>query len=90
MEDATTVDVIDQNILRILSLYDHLSPLQLWYELGEDGFVGEKLTEAEILSQLESLRAKGLVETVTKAEVGGRSGYLGYRVKLAVTSRQRD
>ncbi len=78
---------IDEKILQILSLYDHLTPLQIWYELGEDDLVEEKLTEAEIFERLEFLRARGFLETVTKVQVGGRFGYLGYRVTPAVTSR---
>lgn len=81
------MDRIDERILQILSLYDHLTPLQVWYELGEDDLVREKMTEAEIFERLESLRARGFVETVTKAQVGGRSRYLGYHVTGAVASR---
>lgn len=78
---------IDEKILKVLSLYDHLTPLQLWYELGEDDLVEEKLTEGEILDRLESLRARGFVETVKWAQVGGRSGYLGYRLIGTVVSK---
>lgn len=81
------MDPIDERILQILSLYDHLTPLQLWYELGEDDLVEERLTEAEIFERLESLVARGFVETVTKAKVGGRSGYLGYHLTGAVSGK---
>jgi len=78
---------IDEKILKVLSLYDHLTPLQLWYELGEDDLVKERLTEAEILDKLESLRARGFVETVKRAQAGGRSGYLGYRPIATVVGK---
>jgi len=86
MEGDKALDVIDDTILHILSLYDHLTPLQVWYELGEDGVVGEKLTEAEVLDRLEALKVKGFLETVTKAQVGGRSDYRSYRLADPTTS----
>ncbi|NIO03038.1 MAG: hypothetical protein GTN74_00055 [Proteobacteria bacterium] len=74
MEGDKAFDVIDDTILRIFSLYDHLTSLQVWYELGEEDVVGEKLTKAEVLDRLESLKVKGFVETVTKAREGGALG----------------
>ncbi|NIM45028.1 MAG: hypothetical protein GTN80_04230 [Nitrososphaeria archaeon] len=72
---------MDESILRVLSRYEYLTPLQLWYEVGEDDAVKETVTEEEILSRLESLRKKGLVERVTEAGVDGDSAPLTYRVK---------
>jgi len=59
----------------------HLTPLQLWYEIGEDGGIKERLREEEILDKLESLRAKGFVERVTVAKSSSDAGLLHYRVK---------
>jgi hypothetical protein len=71
---------MDRNIIGTLSSYEHLTPLQLWYELGEDDAIKEKPTEGELQSRLESLTARGLVER-TKRERGDRgTGYLVYRV----------
>ncbi len=80
MAGEKALDIIDDTILRILSLYDRLTPLQVWYELGEDDVVGEKPTEAEVLDRLEALKEKGFLEIVTKAKVGGRPDYRSYRV----------
>jgi hypothetical protein len=55
-----------------------MPPLELWYELGEDDTVKERITEGEIRKRLESLRKKGFVETVAGAE---DSAPLIYRVK---------
>jgi DNA-binding HxlR family transcriptional regulator len=48
-----------------------MTPLELWYELGEDDTVKERVTEAEVRARLESLRKKGLVERVSDAEREG-------------------
>lgn len=81
MERAKSLDSTDQNILRILSAYLHLTPLQLWYEIGEDDGIKERLREEEILDKLESLRAKGFVERVTVAKSSSDTRLLHYRVK---------
>ena len=78
MAKRSILDEMDQTILRILSDYEGLTPLELWYEIGEDDGVKGKATEEEILSRLESLEAKGFVEAVTK---GNPSDLLGYRAK---------
>ena len=62
------MDEIDRIILRKLSLYESLALLELWYEIGEDHVLEEAVTREEISSRLESLRAQGLVERLTKAE----------------------
>ena len=62
------MDEIDRIILRKLSLYESSAPLELWYEIGEDHVLEEAVTREEISSRLESLRAQGLVERLTKAE----------------------
>jgi hypothetical protein len=62
------MDEIDRIILRKLSLYESLAPLELWYEIGEDHVLEEAVTREEISSRLESLRAQGLVGRLTKAE----------------------
>jgi hypothetical protein len=68
MRGCNRLDPIDRLILRILSQYDYLDLLQLWYELGEcDGSV-EHMSQEEVLSSLESLRSRGFVEAVAKGE----------------------
>jgi DNA-binding Lrp family transcriptional regulator len=81
MEGSNSLDEIDQSILRILSSYEQLTPLQLWYELGEDDTVKERVTEAGVRARLESLRKKGLVERVTEVGVDDASTPLIYRIK---------
>ena len=85
MKRRTTLDAVDQSILRILSKYEHLTPLQVWYEMGEDDAVREAMTEEEITSRLESLRGKGLVERVTPA--GSAPDTLFYRIATPRSSR---
>lgn len=62
------MDAIDRIILRKLAIYQSLDLLELWYEIGEDDILEETVTKEEISSRLESLRAQGLVERLTKAE----------------------
>ncbi len=64
MDGRNNLDGIDQNILRILSLYGHLNLLDLWYEIGEDKRQEERLTEEEVLNRLEALRARGFVKCI--------------------------
>jgi hypothetical protein len=46
------MDEIDRIILRKLSLYESLAPLELWYEVGEDHALGEAVTKEEISRRL--------------------------------------
>ena len=66
------MDKIGQIILRKLSFYESLSPLELWYEIGEDHVLEDAVTKEEISSRLESLNAQGLVERITEADGGIR------------------
>lgn len=83
MKRRNSLDEIDRSILRILSGYEQLTALQLWYELGEDDVVKERVTEEEVSSRLDSLMKKGFVETVKEEGVDGDSGYIGYRIKMS-------
>ena len=80
METDSGLDPIDQSILRILSSYEEMTPLELWYELGEDDTVKERVIEAEVRARLESLRKKGFVERVKEAGVDGESRRPIYRI----------
>ncbi|MFQ5840823.1 MAG: hypothetical protein ACE5NJ_04205 [Thermodesulfobacteriota bacterium] len=62
------LDPIDRLILKILSDYDSLGLLQLWYELGESDESVKHMTREEVLSSLESLRSQGFVESVKRGE----------------------
>jgi hypothetical protein len=75
------MDRTDQNILSIPSCYESLTPLQLWFELGEDGLVPEGVTQEEIVGRLESLRGVGVLELVEPGQHGTDSSPLGYRVR---------
>lgn len=81
MKGRNLLDEVDKSILRILSDYEQLTPLQVWYELGEDDAVKERTSEEEILTRLESLRKKGFVESVTEVATDDASSSLTYRVK---------
>ena len=86
MKEKNKLDTIDPNILRILSLYERLNLLQLWYECGEDGALKGRTTKEEILERLEYLRAKGLVERIMGAKPDDDSGDLIYRLKRRADS----
>ena len=68
MQTHNSLDKLDQNLLRILSVYDQLTPLQLWFEMGEDDAVKETVSEDEIRKRLESLEARGYVEKAQDPE----------------------
>jgi hypothetical protein len=61
------LDPIDRTILRVLSLYEDLDLLQLWYELGESDKSVEHMTQEDILERLKSLKAQGLVESIKES-----------------------
>jgi DNA-binding Lrp family transcriptional regulator len=64
MKGPEGLDATDRGILEILSLYEHLNLLELWFEIGEAGTL-EPVSKEEVLSKLHSLMAKGFVERVT-------------------------
>ena len=69
MKDKQKLDAIDQSILDIISLYESLEFLELWYEIGEDDVLKKQLTTREELSRrLEFLVSKGHVEPIMDAE----------------------
>jgi len=68
MEGRNRIDAIDRIILHKLSLYQSLDLVELWYELGEDDALKERMTREELSSRLESLMVQGLVEQVKKSE----------------------
>jgi len=72
MEGRNPLDPIDRTILRVLSLYEDLDLLQLWYELGESDKSAEHMTQEEVLRSLESLRSRGFVEPIKQSEGGTR------------------
>ncbi len=83
MNGHTIVDETDQSILRILSNYERLTPLQVWYELGEEDAGKSKPSTEEVLRRLESLRTRGFVERVSGIEVLGNSRLSIYRLKAS-------
>ena len=81
MQTANSLELLDQSLLRILSAYDGLTPLELWYELGEDDAAKETVSEKEIGRKLESLAARGYVERVVREGGKDDSMPVRYRVK---------
>ncbi len=69
MEGHDNLDSVDRHILRILSLYEALDLLQLWYELGESDGSVMRMTQEELSRSLESLRTRGFVESIGKGEI---------------------
>jgi len=63
MERLERLDTIDRSILQILSLYEHLNLLELWFEIGEAGTL-EAVSKQEVLSRLHSLLAREFVELI--------------------------
>jgi len=70
MRELNGLDPIDRGILTALSLHEHLSTLQLWYELIGNENRNEWLTKEKVLRRLEALTAQGLVEPVSQAGRG--------------------
>ena len=84
MERLNNLDDIDRNIWRILSVYESLGLLQVWYELGEcDPPAVERITEEEVLGRLESLKEIGLVKCVTRT-----GGEVHWALKKKRTQRE--
>jgi hypothetical protein len=83
MQTHNRLDAVDQNLLRILSVYEQLTPLQLWFELGEDDAAKEAVSEEEIQKRLESLAARGYVKKVVRQGAKAGSAPLIYRVKTS-------
>jgi hypothetical protein len=67
MEGRNPLDTIDRTILRVLSLYEDLDLLQLWYELGESDKSVEHMTQEDILERLKSLKSQGFVEPIKES-----------------------
>jgi hypothetical protein len=78
---SKNLNAIDQTILRILSHYDQMTLLELWYELGEDDTVKERLTDEELLESLESLVAREFIEKAKRPEARKNVKSHAYRVK---------
>jgi len=72
MKEFGHLDHVDRRILRALSFHEHLSTLQLWYELPEELSPMEQVTREELLQHLERLTDRGMVEPRTQAEGGVR------------------
>ncbi|NIO03139.1 MAG: hypothetical protein GTN74_00600 [Proteobacteria bacterium] len=83
MNGRIDVDQIDRNILRILSAYERLTPLQVWYELEEDTAGKTKPSVEQILQRLEFLSDRGFVEKLTGSEVSGNYSLSIYRLKAS-------
>ncbi len=79
MARENSLDTVDQDILRILSLYESLDAVELWYEIGEDDTTAESFTKEEIVSRLESLSREGFVKCIEEPRG---------RVKWAVNRRE--
>jgi hypothetical protein len=81
MRRKKVLDLTDQNILRVLAAYPQLTRLQLWYELGEDDRVEERLKETEVANRLAFLTTRGLVETVAWERGTQKTTIQAYRLK---------
>ncbi len=77
MEGRNPLDAVDRTILRVLSLYEDLDLLQLWYELGESDKSVEHMTREDILERLKSLKSQGFVEPIKESEGGTRWALTG-------------
>jgi hypothetical protein len=67
MGKAKSLDVVDQEILRVLSLYEQLSQSELWFEIGEASVLGP-VTKEQVSSRLVSLRGRGFVNRISLGE----------------------
>jgi len=63
MEKSNHLEAIDREILDIISHYEILSLLDLWYELGEcDDLKEIPVTKEEVVNRLRFLQDQGVVE----------------------------
>ena len=83
MEKAKSLDAINREILRILSLYEQLSLSDLWFEIGEAGVL-EPVTIEQVSIRLKFLMAQRVVERIPF--VGGDTRWALKR-SSAVTAR---
>ena len=67
MGKSKALDVIDQEIFRVLLLYEQLSLSELWFEIGEARVLGP-MTKEQISSRLESLKRRGFVDRIALGE----------------------
>jgi hypothetical protein len=67
MGKAKSLDAVDQEILRVLSLYEQLSLSEVWFEIGEARVLGPVAKE-QVLSRLESLKGRGFLERISLGE----------------------
>ena len=81
MEGLTSLDPIGQGILHILSRYESLDFLELWYEIGEDDGLKGQVSKEALLNRLESLAARGYVERVVSQGTKSGSAPLIYRIR---------
>lgn len=68
MRDFNGLDPTDRGILEALSLHEHLSTLQLWYETTGYENGDQWVTREEVLRRLEALANEGLVEPVSQGD----------------------
>jgi len=66
MRESSQLDQINRGILRALSLHQHLSTLQLWYELTTNENGQRWVTEEEVLRRVETLADEGFVEPLSQ------------------------
>jgi DNA-binding Lrp family transcriptional regulator len=67
MGKTKSLDAVDQEILRVLSLYEQLSQSELWFEIGEARVLGP-VTKEQVSSRLESLKGRGFLERISLGE----------------------
>jgi len=84
MKSANKLDPIDRRIIEILSHYEELGVLELWYELGETDRMPDRITREELSARLESLSTQGLV-----VQVEDPKGPTNWRLKQGETRLRR-
>ncbi len=67
MGKAKALDTIDQEILRVLLLYEQLNLSELWFEIGEARVLGP-VAKGQVAGRLESLKAQGILEPISLGE----------------------
>jgi hypothetical protein len=68
MKESSQLDRLNGRILRALSLHQHLSTLQVWYELTGNENGKKWVTKEEVLRRLEALANQGFVEPLSQEE----------------------
>jgi hypothetical protein len=86
MKNHPSLDQVDQSLLEILSGYECLTVLQLWWEMGE-AEAAAKISKEEVLSRLETLETLGFVERLTTGKGWTRWAFVKEKGEIPLSKK---